>query len=316
MLDAEPGAEAGRVGGPPRTGDRVRSRRCRCRPAPPRPSSPPSRRAPPTEFTDALLASLARHYGDGVTLARAFAGVMDKLLGPLGLVVYDAADPATKPLAGPPVRPRAVDPGGDVAAGGGAGAALEARGYKAQVHPAPTARHCSRCGETREPISARGRLRDRRAPRRARRRSSREAAAHPARFSPNVLLRPIVQDTLFPTIAYVGGPSELAYLAQLRGRLRALRRADAADLPRATRDASRLRRRCASCSKYERRARGAPGRDEAALNRLLNARCRRRSKTRFGRRAAAIERAMAAVIAAVPAVDRRSRARRDRPSAR
>jgi len=43
-----------------------------------------------------------------------------------------------------------------------------------------------------------------------------EIKGHPERFSPNVILRPLLQDLILPTIAFVGGGGELAYWADRR----------------------------------------------------------------------------------------------------
>ena len=257
---------------------------------------------PPTEFTEPLLASLATHYRDGVTLARAFAGWMDALLGPLGLVVYDAADPATKPLVGPLFARELSTPGATSRLAAAAGAALDAAGYKAQVAPGPDSTALFALGEVREPIkrSDGGYLVGDRSI--AADALAAEAAAHPERFSPNVLLRPLVQDTIFPTIAYVGGPSEIAYFAQLKDVYAHFGLPMPLIVPRPSAtfvDGAAMR--FFQRSGLELGALQA--RDDSALNRLLEQTLPRDVEQALQAARAAVEAQMATVIGAVPAVD-------------
>jgi bacillithiol synthase len=43
-----------------------------------------------------------------------------------------------------------------------------------------------------------------------------ELRAHPERFSPNVVLRPLFQETILPNVAFIGGGAEVAYWLQLK----------------------------------------------------------------------------------------------------
>ena len=56
---------------------------------------------PPTEFSPALLDTVRHAYRPGGGMADAFGQWLESLLGPRGLVVFDASDGAAKPLAAP-----------------------------------------------------------------------------------------------------------------------------------------------------------------------------------------------------------------------
>ena len=172
---------------------------------------------PSTEFTPALLDDLRQAYQPGAGMADAFSRWIERVLGSRGLVVFDASDPAAKPLAAT-VFTREIERAGETSRlAAEAGEALAARGYHAQVTPHDASLALFHMNAGRDPIKltpggfqvaditqSKAALLER-------------VRQSPTEFSPNVLLRPIVQDTIFPTVCYVAGPSELAYLGQLRG---------------------------------------------------------------------------------------------------
>lgn len=247
---------------------------------------------PPTEFTGPLLEDLRDTYRPGHGMADAFARLVERLLGDRGLVVFDCSDAAAKPLAGDIFARELQHPGRTWQLAGSAGDRLAARGYHAQVPGAePGGAALFRMDGTRTAILANeaATLRD-------------EVRIHPERFSPNVLLRPIVEDALFPTVCYVSGPNELAYLGQLRDVYEHF----AVPMPLVYPRLSVTILDSASAKflvKHDLPLEALHARDEAALNRLLAASLPPSVDRALQDAAGAIERSMAALIAAVPVID-------------
>jgi bacillithiol biosynthesis cysteine-adding enzyme BshC len=157
-------------------------------------------------------------YAPDATLATAFGRLLSGIFAAHGLVVMDAATPAFHTLGANVLR-TAIEGAADLEAALLARTSeLESSGYHAQVLVAPGhsllflldadtgARHPLRRtsdGGWKTPTASytTAELLD-------------ILAGAPERFSPNALLRPVFQDAILPTAAYIGGPAEVAYFAQ------------------------------------------------------------------------------------------------------
>lgn len=157
-------------------------------------------------------------YRAGATVAEAFRGTVERLFAGFDLLVTDAADPHVKRASLPVllgdveraaeherlVRERTEE--------------LEAAGYSAPVTVRQGAANVFFHGPAgRERLA---KTRDGWIAREARVRFTPDEVAErmraePGAFSPNVFLRPVVESAVFPTLAYVGGPAETAYFAQI-----------------------------------------------------------------------------------------------------
>lgn len=245
---------------------------------------------PPTEFRDALLDQLSTAYAPGTGIADAFGRLLEHVLGDRGLVVYDASDPSAKPLVGDLFVRELSSPGETAKLAAAAGADLTARGYHAQVHTADVnGVSLFRLDGARRPIHEPSSL-------------VREAADRPAGFSPGVLLRPLVQDTVLPTVCYVAGPNELAYLGQLRGVYERFGVPMPLMYSRATAtilDSAAMR----FLSKYNVPFDALAAQDDSTLNELLRTQIPPEVDEALAAAGRAIEERMSRVVSVVPALD-------------
>ena len=255
-----------------------------------------------TDFTDWLIGGLRAAYRPGTGMAEAFARWLESLLGPYGLIVFDSSDRAVKPLLADVFAREISAPGRTSALADRAGTALAERGHTPQVQPHPDSLSLFRIDAGRKPIRRNGDgfLVGEEAFTAAA--LAEEAAAKPEHFSPNVLLRPIAQDTLFPTVCYVAGPSELAYLGQLREVYEHFGVPMPLIQPRGSAtivDSATYR----FLTKYNVELADLQPQDEAALNRLLQSQLPPAVDSALTDAEDLVRRAMARVIEAVPAVD-------------
>ena len=167
--------------------------------------------------------ALRECYRPGESLGSAFARLFTRIFADWGVILIDPSDPALARVAQPIYRAAIESSGKLSAALLNRGKALDSAGYHQQVKVTEssvllfTTRAGARMSisrralvgstefvidgiEAAEKVSESDLLD--------------EIDAHPERFSPNVLLRPIVEDYLLPTLAYTGGAAEAAYYAQ------------------------------------------------------------------------------------------------------
>ncbi len=144
-----------------------------------------------------VMALVREAYQPGRTFSDSFRALLGALLRPYGMVFVDPLEPRLRRLAAPLLEKAWAQREALGEALAVRRRELEEAGFHAQVEAAD--------GTALFFVLEDG----------VRRRAGASAAVEdPAQWSPNALLRPVMQDWLLPTAVYVGGPAEAAYFAQ------------------------------------------------------------------------------------------------------
>ncbi len=160
---------------------------------------------------DEIFDKVRAAYAPGISFGQAFTTLLRDLLAGYDLLFFDPMHADSRRLAAP-LLSQAV-----LAAPELSRALLErsreltAAGYHAQVHFED---HTSLVFLLDDGHRRALRRRDNEYSFGDRKFSAADLAARAESLSPNAILRPVAQDYMFPTVAYIGGPAELAYLAQ------------------------------------------------------------------------------------------------------
>lgn len=172
---------------------------------------------PDTVWREWVIDDLCAGYAPGGTLGDGFARLISRLLGGRGLLLADPLSPALRRLSAPIFARALEQPEEGTRHANAIGAALRARGFAVPMHrqadlcPFFVIDGGRRCRVRVEDGGFRletGQRLDAAA-------LARRIAADPDCCSASLLLRPVIQDFLFPTAAFCVGPGEIAYLAQV-----------------------------------------------------------------------------------------------------
>lgn len=169
-----------------------------------------------TDFKTANIDKLKNIYKEGRSFKDAFRDIIFNYFDEQGLVIFDPQDTEVKKILKPVFKKEITDFRAHTEKLVLVSATLEEL-YHAQVKVKPVNLFLLVDGGrySIEPVENEYRLK------RKRKSFTQDQLLEllenePERFSPNVLLRPICQDYLFPTAFYVGGPSEISYFAQIK----------------------------------------------------------------------------------------------------
>lgn len=162
-------------------------------------------------FASDVLSKIEAAYRPGATLGSAFRSFLTDVLKGFGLLYLDPLAPDIREVAADFLRDTIARIPDLVPALRERNKELVEAGYHAQVLVEPDTsllfllNHAKRTGI---------RWKEGRFSAKDRPYTASELQAIANQLSPNALLRPVMQDYLLPTLAYVGGPTEIAYLAQ------------------------------------------------------------------------------------------------------